>query len=146
MNYTKTFITYQQYGELVYKLSDKLMEDKLKFDCIYGPPRGAWPIVTHLSHQLGIPVKDRLLFDVDDYINGEMFDDLYLVVDDIVDFGKTLIETENLLTKFKVKNVCYATLFYKKRSVFKPDYFVEEISDDLWIVFPWEKFDEEPNR
>jgi len=29
-----------------------------------------------------------------------------------------------------------AALFYKKRAMFTPDYYVEETAN--WIVFPWE--------
>ncbi len=61
-----------------------------------------------------------------------------LVVDDIADSGETLqaimqkFKTENPNTVFKT-----ATLFYKKTSVFKPDFHINEAKD--WIDFFWER-------
>ena len=60
-----------------------------------------------------------------------------LIIDDIADTGKTFKELEKDLDTPK-----YAALHYKSTSVFKPDYYAEEIDDDFgWIVYPWEKKD-----
>lgn len=60
-----------------------------------------------------------------------------LVIDDIADSGKTLNYVVPLLKQALPNAIIKtATLFYKKRSVFTPDYYVEETED--WIVFPWE--------
>lgn len=61
-----------------------------------------------------------------------------LVIDDIADSGKTLDYVMTLLKKnLPTQTIKTATLFYKKRSVIKPDYYAEETED--WIVFPWEQ-------
>lgn len=61
-----------------------------------------------------------------------------LLIDDLVDSGKTV---DFILRLFKKEMpeaaVKVATLFYKKKSVIKPDYYVHETTD--WIVFPWEE-------
>lgn len=60
-----------------------------------------------------------------------------LIIDDIADAGKTLEYVRALLAKeLPMATIKTATLFYKNRSVIKPDYYVEETGD--WIVFPWE--------
>lgn len=60
-----------------------------------------------------------------------------LVVDDLVDSGKSLACVTSLLKKnLPESNIKIAALFYKRRSELKPDYYVEETED--WIVFPWE--------
>jgi xanthine phosphoribosyltransferase len=60
-----------------------------------------------------------------------------LIVDDIVDSGKTLKEILLLLnskypnTKFEI-----ASIYYKTRAVLKPNYYVREAT--TWIDFFWE--------
>jgi len=61
-----------------------------------------------------------------------------LVVDDISDSGETLAFVMNYLQEnFKEVEFKSATLFYKKTSVYRPDYWVNEA--DAWIEFFWEK-------
>jgi xanthine phosphoribosyltransferase len=61
-----------------------------------------------------------------------------LVVDDIADSGKTL---DIVMKSFKQNNphitFKVATLFYKKNSVFQPDFWVNEANE--WIDFFWER-------
>jgi xanthine phosphoribosyltransferase len=61
-----------------------------------------------------------------------------LVVDDIADSGETLhailpkLQEQNPNIEFKT-----ATLFYKKSSIFQPDFYINEAND--WIDFFWER-------
>ena len=61
-----------------------------------------------------------------------------LVVDDIADSGETLREVVRHLEaqKYGTKLVT-CTLFYKKSSVFEPDFWIQEASE--WIEFFWER-------
>lgn len=61
-----------------------------------------------------------------------------LIVDDIVDSGKTMTYIKTLLEdQLKESTIKSAVLYYKpKTSKIKPDYYVQET--DEWIVFPWE--------
>lgn len=61
-----------------------------------------------------------------------------IVVDDIADSGDTLDAVMNDL-RGKHPNIEFksATLFYKKTSVYEPDYWVNEANE--WIEFFWEK-------
>jgi xanthine phosphoribosyltransferase len=61
-----------------------------------------------------------------------------LVVDDIADSGETL----NFIMQYLQKSFCdiefkSATLFYKKSSIYEPDFWVNEAN--AWIEFFWEK-------
>lgn len=61
-----------------------------------------------------------------------------LIVDDLVDSGKSLAWVTTLLReKLPDATIKTAALFYKERSFFKPDYYVEKTTS--WIVFPWEE-------
>jgi xanthine phosphoribosyltransferase len=60
-----------------------------------------------------------------------------LIIDDLVDSGKTMSYVFDLFKRtFPTACIKTATLFYKKSSTIKPDYFVQETDD--WVVFPWE--------
>ncbi|PRM89675.1 nicotinate phosphoribosyltransferase [Aliarcobacter cryaerophilus] len=60
-----------------------------------------------------------------------------LIIDDIVDSGKTMIEIFKILNeKFPNCEFKLATLFYKKTALIKPDFYINET--DMWIEFFWE--------
>ena len=61
-----------------------------------------------------------------------------LIVDDLVDSGKTMkyILHQYAFNPLETK---IATIFTKPHAILKPDFFVEEVSDDVWIVFPYER-------
>ncbi len=127
----KEFMSYSEYGLLVSELTNMIKNSKktknLKY--IYSPPRGGLPIAVHLSHFLEL---DFLKENVD---RTTIPYDQLLVVDDVVDTGKTLKWFRVFLT---------ASLHYKPKSPFKPNFYVKETTN--WIVYPWEKPDEIPNR
>jgi len=61
-----------------------------------------------------------------------------LVVDDISDSGETLKAImEHLTTEFKTTEFKSATLFYKKTSIYEPNYWINEATE--WIDFFWER-------
>ena len=61
-----------------------------------------------------------------------------LVVDDIADSGETLdFIMKYLKSTFPDMTFVSATLFYKKTSVYEPDYWINEAN--AWIEFFWEK-------
>ena len=61
-----------------------------------------------------------------------------LVVDDIADSGETLDAVmSHLKNKYKDIEFKSATLFYKKSSIYQPDFWVREAVE--WIDFFWEK-------
>lgn len=61
-----------------------------------------------------------------------------LLVDDIADSGETLNHVMNYLeSKFTDIEFKSCTLFYKKSSIYEPDFWIKEA--DAWIEFFWEK-------
>jgi len=61
-----------------------------------------------------------------------------LVVDDISDSGETLNAVmSHLRAEFKEIEFKTATLFYKKTSIYEPDFWINEADD--WIDFFWER-------
>lgn len=125
----KLFLSYNDYYGLLVLLLEKIESSSLRknFKYIHGIPRGGLPIAIHLSHHLGLEFVENMSRPIHEYT---------LVVDDIADTGITL-EKYPLVA-------ATATLFYKKRSSVKPTFYILETNK--WVVFPWEKTDEEPNR
>ncbi len=135
----KIIITYQMFDHMMDNLVEQIEFSKLytKVKYVYGPPRGGLPIAVHLAHQLDLE------FVTTHEINEKLsINELkkVLIVDDVADTGKTLLEIKNSHNI----NFITATLHYKPRSIVKPDFYVEKTT--YWCCYPWEKLNEIPNR
>lgn len=142
MNYEKKVVSYQKYGHMLDKLVGMIKCTSRKFDFVYGKPRGAWPIVVHLSHQLGVPIWYTT------YHIAEMGTTIrkgssFLIADDVCDNGHTFKDIKEEADELGLETF-FVCLFIKPITQFEPNMFVEETSK--WIVFPWERYDERPNR
>ena len=62
--------------------------------------------------------------------------DTVYVVDDICDTGGTLKFVENYLLPVKMISI---TLIYRTNDVYTPNHFGTQLSDNRWVVFPWEQ-------
>lgn len=99
-------------------LVNYIANNNLKFDGVYGLPRGGLVLAVILSHKLDIPLlmapsKNSL------------------VVDDIADSGKTLLH-------YNEKGYFISTMFYHTDSCVKPSYYSFNKHKNTWIIFPWE--------
>lgn len=89
-----------------------------EFNGVYGPARGGLIFAVMVSHKyklpfLGAPQKGCL------------------VIDDIVDTGKTA-------EAWKDKGYKIACMYYKDNPLVEPDFYVYK-KTDKWIIFPWEE-------
>ena len=131
-DWDKIFITPQKFHDDILKLAQLIPKDK--YSIMIGIPRGGYIIAIYLSHYFNLSWMDFDSFrKFREYSNIEKT----LIVDDITDTGQTL-------EKFKENDT--ATLYYKPRSIIKPTYYVEEFKNSDWIVYPFEKIEETPNR
>lgn len=114
----KIEITWTQVGSMIDELVVKIKKSGIKFDGVFGIPRGGLPLAVILSYRFNIPL---LLYPTKNT----------LVVDDISDNGFTLQ---------RMKNKKIATLFSTDWTITKPDWFIEKKkSKKDWLIFPWEK-------
>lgn len=116
----KYFYSWGEFEKDTEKLAEWAKEKN--FEAIYGIPRGGVVVAISLSHRLGLPAEFSL----------EKISVKTLVVDDISDSGKTLLETEKNLSFKPV----VATLFCHQNTQRVPDFFVRH--KEKWIIFPWE--------
>jgi len=133
----KRIITYTEYGQLLDQLIEKLKP--IKFDYVFGIPRGGLPIAVHVSHYTNTTIMDHELIPWDFY-QGESV----LVVDDIIDTGETIKNLKQLFgCHTNIEAV--ATLFKRPDVVVaNTDIWIEESPE--WIIFPWEPIEEVPSE
>ncbi len=62
-----------------------------------------------------------------------------LLVDDVADTGKTLQKVAGTIRKRYGAEVLTCTVFYKPRSVIRPDFYAKEVGNDKWIIFEYEE-------
>jgi hypoxanthine phosphoribosyltransferase len=79
-------------------------------------------------------VEYQSLTNYEDLINKNI-----LLIDDIADSGETFLYATKMLECNGCNNVITASVFYKKCSKYKPDYFAKEVDVEHWIVQPWEQ-------
>ena len=141
--------TWNQIYDMLIELADKIRGNGFKPDIIVGISRGGWLPTRVLSDLLDNPhiasVGVEFYVGVAEAscepkltqpISVSVLDKKILIVDDVVDTGKsaTLIKTH--LYAAGVKEAKILTLYYKPWSMVRPDYYGKETRD--WIVFPWE--------
>lgn len=149
---TKEYVGCNKVQIMCKELSEIIKNDNFKPDLLIGLSRGGLQPLGFLAgeKQLNIRnvatialtsynemeqghVKIVLPLHVEDYRNYKSI----LIVDDLVDSGKTMLFIKNLLeTELPESEIKVAVLYYKATSKIKPDYYVQET--DEWIVFPWE--------
>jgi uncharacterized protein len=141
--------TWKQVYEMLLDLADMLRSDGFKPDIIVGISRGGWfparilsdlldnPYITSIAAEFYVGLYEtnsepRLTHPV----TVDVLDKSILLVDDVVDTGKSIVLIKGHLSRQGVKETKLLTLYYKPWSVVKPDFYSKETSD--WIVFPWE--------
>ena len=129
-------LTYNDFSKLIDDFILLITSNNNKYDSVHGFIRGGLPIAVHLSHYLNIP----LIVDPTKIMITQNINDTLLVVDDIVDNGNTMNYFVSLADFHRI-NYVTASLYWKPHSTFIPDFYLFET--EKWIVFPWEKFDEE---
>lgn len=157
----KIYVTYediQRDTQELYNIIRNKTSLNNNFDCIIGVARGGVIPATLLAYKLNIPTFKTI--QIKSYDNNDnkiptnfssgtlpLLDELnkynnILIVDDLVDTGKTLQAFKMLYEYLKdivnlTTNIKFACLYYKQSSEFIPDYYSSMV-DDKWIVFPWE--------
>jgi uncharacterized protein len=143
---------WEEMGQLIFDLSKEIIESKsskVDYDWVIAIAKGGWTWARTLVDYLGIDnlssiqlqfysgigkTEDKPL--LKQPLQVEVSDCKVLVFDDVADGGHTLLEAVKHIKNKGAKEVETATLFYKPRSVIKPDFFASQTSS--WIVFPHE--------
>lgn len=141
----KQFYSWEIYHQLVLTLRDKISLP----DVIVSIGKGGTIPGVILAEKLGIT---NLNFGIKSYsnftrqevlvyqtVNFEAYrDSKILIVDDLTDSGKTFEYVTNAFLKNYCEHIKTASVFVKEQSSYIPDFFVEKVPSDVWIVQPWE--------
>lgn len=119
------------------------------FEAVVCVTRGGLVPTAIVARELGVRVIDTIcivsygefkqletldvLKDVDPKLIQPESDNKILVVDDLVDTGKTA-----QLVRMKLPNAHFATVYAKPKGRPLVDTFITEVSQDTWIYFPWD--------
>jgi hypoxanthine phosphoribosyltransferase len=142
-------LTWKKIHEASLKLASEIARERLEIDLIVGILRGGYIVARILSDMLGTEnigvVEVKFYKGIEERaerpiitqpLTADVKGKNVLVVDDVVDSGRTLeIVTEQVRLR-GARSARTAVLFYKPKSIIRPDFFAQETSE--WVVFPWE--------
>ncbi len=159
----KLIVSWEQYHQTVEKLAIQIEESNYKPTILVGIMRGAAPMIDVLSRifklkcaylavesysgkgiedEQGNIVFSREMSSIAPNMGGRI-----LLCDDLSDTGITFNKSIDWLKKYgpikdKIEDIKTATLWKKQKSTFDPDYCAVKLSDNPWIVQPFEIYEE----
>ena len=142
-------VSWNEIYEMLLSLADKIKHDKFEPDILVGVCRGGWIPACILSDMLqktqlasvkvefytGI-AKTKCEPIITQPVSAPVDGKKVLVIDDIIDTGKSIDMVKRHIRELKAKEVKIATLYRKPWSKTAPDYYEKET--DKWVIFPWE--------
>ncbi|MCP3944089.1 MAG: xanthine phosphoribosyltransferase [Desulfobacteraceae bacterium] len=123
-------------------LSWRLHDQKTSWKAIVAITRGGLVPAAIIARELGIHYIDTVCIASYDGQNQGEFTILkkiegdgegLLIIDDLVDTGSTIKLLRDMLPK-----ACFATVYAKPAGKPMVDVHVTEVSQDTWILFPWD--------
>ena len=159
----KLIVSWEQYHQTVEKLAIQIEESNYKPSILVGIMRGAAPMIDVLSRifklkcaylavesysgkgiedEQGDIVFSREMSSISPNMGGRI-----LLCDDLSDTGITFNKSIDWLKKYEpiknnIEDIKTATLWKKKKSTFEPDYCAVKLTDNPWIVQPFEIYEE----
>ncbi len=143
----KTFsISWEQIQNDCRALAWKLLSVRKDWTRIVAIARGGLIPAAIIARELNIKVIDTVCISSYTLRNqGEIsvlkrpdlacMDDSWLIVDDLVDTGRTAEEVRRMFP-----GIYFATVYAKPEGRPLVDTFITEVSQDTWILFPWDSF------
>jgi len=159
----KLILSWDEYNKTVEKLAIQIHESEYMPTILIGIMRGAAPMIDVLSRifklkcaylavesysgkgiedEQGNIVFSREMSSIAPSMGGRI-----LLCDDLSDTGITFNKSIDWLKNYepikdKIEDIKTATLFKKKKSTFEPDYCAVKLTDNPWIVQPFEIYEE----
>ena len=141
--------TWNQIYNMLIELADKVRAKVFKPDVLVGISRGGWlptrvlsdllenPCITSVGAEFYVGVYETKGEPIlTQPLSVSALDKKILLVDDVVDTGKSALLIKSHLDRKGAKETRLLTLYYKPWSIVKPDFYSKETRD--WIIFPWE--------
>lgn len=141
------FCSWQQFGNDVFSLAQKILDSGEEFDRIVALAKGGLTMSRSLVDYLKIKNVSSMQIEFYAGINSAtktpvitqslpvtIKDERVLIVDDIADSGETLDLAIKYVQYHGAQSIKTATHFYKPHSKVTPDFFVHETA--AWVIFP----------
>lgn len=148
-------ISYDELDSKVEQLYHKIEADNFVPDSMLAVARGGWmtcrilsdifqgndvsvdvtSVTTKFYTSIGTTSKRPVLAQS---LATTLFDQKILIVDDVSDTGNTLKFIKGYVKWLGASQVQVACVFMKPKTKVIPDYYVDEVSNNTWIVFPYE--------
>jgi hypoxanthine phosphoribosyltransferase len=144
------YISWEHFHRLARDLAMTMRDSGFQPDMIVAIARGGYLPARILSDYLGI--FDLVSVKVEHYhgihkervakvrypLGANIDGKRLLLVDDVSDSGDTFeVATRHLQRQGTPEALMTAVLHHKRTSAFVPDYFVEEVVNWRWIIYPW---------
>ena len=154
----KLHVSWDEYNEKTNILAKKIHESGWEFDQVICIARGGMFIGDPLSRLFDKPLaiisassyradggtmQDKLIISKRIAMNTPSLHPRILLVDDMVDSGVTLREVKKAIEDQypEVKEIRTAVIWRKSHTQYEADYIVDEVDGQLWIVQPFEIYD-----
>ena len=151
-------ITWSEYHHKIENLAVKIYQSNWQFDGIVCLAKGGLRVGDILCRLYDVPLailftasyggkdnRDRGQIQFSEHLSAiESLEGRILLVDDLVDSGVSLEESVKWLQKNydkKIVELRTAVIWYKSTSIKTPDYFVDFLPDNPWIIQPFEKYE-----
>jgi len=151
-------IDWPQYHSLIEQLAVQVYESNFAFDSLLCLARGGMRVGDVLSRLFKKPLAvlaassyrdaagtSQGTLDIADFITstGGALCGRLLLVDDMVDSGNTIARVRELLQQrfADIREIRTAVLWYKNTSTVAPDFFVQHLPHNPWIIQPFEVYD-----
>lgn len=143
-------VSFQEVHEMVKNLAEKVKTSQYEPTTIVGLARGGWVPARLMCDFLGI--TDLVSLKVEHWLEtGKTKDEAtikyplvtsmkgkkLLVVDDIIDTGKSLITSIEHLKSLNPDEMKISVMQYLTKSTREPDYYAEEVTEWFWFIYPW---------
>jgi hypoxanthine phosphoribosyltransferase len=152
------YVSWDEYNRLIEKLALKVWESGWSFDAILCLARGGLRVGDVMSRLFDRPLgvlftssyrenagttQSRLIISEHMSSAVPLPGGRWLLVDDLVDSGATLVEVIPLLKQRhpQVEQIRSAVIWRKGASVAEPDYYIEHLPTNPWIHQPFEEYD-----
>lgn len=146
----RIYLSWNEAGDYGMKLASKILKSGKKFDIVIGIANGGLPPKLIVADELDLDSDNLRVKSYDEKIIGqqgevELIRDInsdikgkhVLLVDDLVDSGKTMEFVVRHLMEKGAASVTTAVFFKKPTSTHNPDFYVD--TTEKWVVFPWDK-------
>ncbi|MEM4789010.1 MAG: phosphoribosyltransferase [Ignisphaera sp.] len=144
------YVSWKDVIDLCYKLAKDIAESDFEPDVIIAVLRGGVVPALLLSDILGVEefyairvkhwgIAEEMYITpvVEQLPQRKLQGSRVLIVDEVVDTGKTLVKAIEEVKKLGASNVKTAVLHLKSSSNLIPDYYAVKLDKWVWIFYPW---------